>query len=90
MKAVQIRLAALGPGLKFAERALTPWFPGHARPARHGVYQRRSGAVRTFSRWDGAQWHMSCQSAAGAARGGLPPSMNQRAEWRGLVEQAAP
>jgi hypothetical protein len=65
---------------------LTPWFPGHIKPVRPGVYQRAS---LTYSYWTGAHWVASADTVQEAARPTFfdLPSCVQDWSWRGLAEE---
>jgi phosphotransferase system HPr (HPr) family protein len=61
---------------------LTPWFDGSAKPARVGVYRRRSPGG-PFSLWDGAAWRADAATPAAASQR-TSSSAHQQAPWCGL------
>jgi hypothetical protein len=65
---------------------LTPWFPGHIKPLRVGVYERQRAAFWTiFSYWDGKRWGFNHDTAADALRDRKFHSYSQGMPWRGLA-----
>lgn len=68
---------------------LTGWYDGKQKPARPGVYQRRSPVTEShfilYSRWDGKKWGL------GKLRPELATSRRasgwQSLPWRGLTEE---
>lgn len=78
----------------YAQHLLTPWFPGHVKPARPGVYMRYfiycSGQY--FSLFDGQRWRYGSDHSDRAAAK-TDTSSVQDLRWRGLAEnwtEAAP
>lgn len=73
---------------------LTPWFDGHTKPIRLGVYMLESGGpnkAEGFQHWDGQTWGPWYQTAERAAQ---PRRDIDRADlryqndrWRGLKRQ---
>ena len=71
---------------------LTPWFPGHVKPARPGVYQQRSGGTGAhvgYQKWTGAHWLQWCETAEKAEK--VPfywkaGSFYQNDPWRGVAK----
>jgi hypothetical protein len=68
----------------------TPWFPGHVKPARVGVYER-NGPAGTHSYWTGKFWMLGAWGADAAADWDEWPlnaplsSGWQDLPWRGLT-----
>lgn len=72
-------------------KKLTPWFPGHIKPARPGVYQRQFNAtpdLPLYSRWDGNAWRVS-MSRPDVAAVVCSVSKAQVLPWRGLAQDPA-
>ncbi len=67
--------------------ATTPWLDSRARPARAGVYARRSPAG-PFACWDGSRWRSDADSPDQAANA-TGASRWQTAAWRGLAAPSA-
>jgi hypothetical protein len=66
----------------------TPWYPGHIKPARRGVYQQMSGAYLGYQRWDGFKWFGWATTVEGAAQSIAPAAINyQNDDWRGLTKK---
>lgn len=70
---------------------LTPWYPGHIKPVRKGVYQLWSGTRDKigYQYWDGAFWRSwySTPETAFSARNSLAAgAMFQNDEWRGIAK----
>ena len=67
---------------------LTPWYPGHIKPARPGVYETdpRTDPERNYQHWDGKVWGFAMHSTAGAASCAGIKSSCQNDKWRGLAE----
>lgn len=66
---------------------LTQWFPGHVKPERIGVYERRfhKGSTMThYSRWDGKTWLGSSTRPAGVSKT-RQSAIWIALEWRGLA-----
>ena len=66
---------------------LTPWFKGHVKPARPGVYERRfhKGSPFThYSRWDGKTWRGRSSRPIGVAKT-RESAIWVALEWRGLA-----
>lgn len=70
---------------------LTPWFPGHTKPARAGVYERgyRWRATTLFCRWDGKRWY-GPKLVASLADQEMLVSTCQDLPWRGLAADPNP
>lgn len=71
---------------------LTPWFPGHIKPVRVGVYQLPSGGGEKetgFQYWNGSAWGMWTFTATTAYlfRGSLANDMYQNDKWHGLAKE---
>jgi hypothetical protein len=70
---------------------LTPWFPGHIKPVRPGVYEtdNQGGRGKCFQHWDGKRWGYACTTAKRAAVYNEPDykSAWQDDKWRGLAEE---
>lgn len=67
---------------------LTPWFPGHIKPVRPGVYQQMSGSGTRlgYQRWDGERWFSWHATPAGAASAVFAVMGEfQNDPWRGLA-----
>lgn len=66
-------------------RKLTSWYPGHVKPVRPGVYQRKykKPGVR-YCRFDGERWFIYEETVQLAADGDLV-SIRQNIPWRGLA-----
>lgn len=68
----------------------TPWFPGHVKPARKGVYERK-GFGGTYSEWDGKRWLLGANDVDAASDWGDWPRREDRRSfwqdhpWRGLT-----
>lgn len=66
---------------------LTPWYPGHIKPARSGVYQQLACKQIGYMRWDGLRWYLWDQSKEVATRCAWPADLAyQNDPWRGLAE----
>ena len=74
-------------------KKLTPWYPGHIKPVRPGVYQQRSGYEKRlgFQWWNGkkwSSWFSSAESALLHGRNGPPADLRfQNDPWRGLAQE---
>ena len=68
---------------------LTPWFPGHIKPVRPGVYQTDSDGYPEplFQHWNGRFWGCAYTSVDNAAVNNSWRSMFQNDAWRGLAEE---
>lgn len=64
---------------------LTPWFPGHIKPARKGVYAT-DASFSTFQYWDGAWWGLYMPTPATAFKERHTASRMQNVQWCGLAE----
>lgn len=72
------------------EPELTPWFDGEVKPARVGVYQRRTyGDYFAYWFFDGSVWLTGGTSTPDVARCGSKHSPEQDREWRGLTSKAS-
>jgi hypothetical protein len=67
-----------------SEQKLTPWFPGHIKPTRHGVYQ--NGGPTVYQHWNGKAWGYASHTPEGAAAQAGMESIFQNDRWRGLAE----
>ncbi len=69
---------------------LTPWFPGHIKPVRVGLYQQLSKANQTigYQYWDGEQWGSWCYSPelAYEHRFYKVHKEYQNDDWRGIAK----
>lgn len=65
---------------------LTPWYPGHIKPVRPGVYQQMCGHNRDlgYQRWDGKAWSRWAYTAEEVAN--LSCFLDCNDPWRGLAE----
>lgn len=66
----------------------TPWFSGHIKPARKGVYQLWGGRRDKigYQLWDGNFWHTWEEKKDQAAKSTwIASSSSQNDEWRGLT-----
>jgi hypothetical protein len=69
---------------------LTPWFPGHIKPVRKGVYMQRDGVGEDtgYQYWDGALWSIWHPTINGAANAKHKAGrMHQDDKWRGLASR---
>lgn len=66
-------------------KQLTGWFPGHIKPVRAGVYERRFGHLIRYARWDGRRWMRSSSSIVFAATEWFGSPMQRALDWRGLA-----
>lgn len=62
---------------------LTLWFPGHVKPVREGVYERRIGNNSVYSLWDGVWWR-TCKNNPHEAACQASISWWPDAPWRGV------
>lgn len=67
---------------------LTPWYPGHIKPARPGVYETQlvGGGCR-YQHWNGRWWGLLSWTPENAANLASWPSEFQSNDWRGLAEK---
>lgn len=69
---------------------LTPWFPASVKPARVGVYEKRTSGhhATQWAGWDGRVWNVLCLTPeeAAAEMDGHPTCFPDD-EWRGLAEE---
>ncbi len=65
---------------------LTPWFPGHIKPVRPGVYETTAQAAPCFQFWNGHFWGCFDSRREVSAEFGRVPSDFQGVNWRGLSE----
>jgi hypothetical protein len=69
---------------------LTDWFPGSAKPARKGVYQREytygKAKLPSYCYWDGKQWHAGGLTVDAAVRNVPLDAPNQSLPWRGVLK----
>jgi hypothetical protein len=66
---------------------LTPWFPGHIKPVRPGVYEVRFSAMGGFAYWDGSLWGWAQITCAQARRRRDSHGASQQKSWRGLAKE---
>ena len=67
----------------------TPWFPGHIKPVRDGVYQRLANDGETIyhSLWRAGVWYAMDKSCDGAASNvGLVSIFQDDRKWRGILK----
>ena len=64
---------------------LTPTFPGHIKPVRVGIYQRKDCATWGYAYWSGSQWSADWLSARKAYLNRDYVSFCQQLPWRGLA-----
>lgn len=67
---------------------LTPWYPGHIKPARPGVYQQLSGFRKSvgYQFWDGVSWYSWEATPEKAAESKCKVAISwQSDKWRGLA-----
>ena len=68
---------------------LTPWYPGHVKPVRVGVYERKYRNINdnsVYSRWNGEKWF--CGSFhVHFAEEDMEPSSYQSLPWRGIAKE---
>ena len=71
------------------DHKLTPWFGGHDKPARKGVYMLHSGASVGYQYWNGFRWFAWCNTPDGAVRSKHMPASAcfQNDNWRGLTKK---
>jgi hypothetical protein len=68
----------------------TPWFDGHVKPVRVGLYQRKLSFVGrewVWSWWSGTHWGLFSLSPSVAVKAGKHRSGHQHLPWRGLCEK---
>ena len=70
---------------------LTPWYPGHVKPTRVGVYETdsRGSLYRCFQFWNGIEWHRAHTTVEKAAESECV-SMFQNDKWRGPASAEFP
>ena len=64
----------------------TPWFDGHVKPVRDGVYERlmpTSGTVK-FACWCNGRWGFTAKTPGEAVRVSGWASSMQEIDWRGV------
>ena len=66
---------------------LTPWFPGHIKPVRPGVYEVDMRVCCEFALWDGGRWGWAHSTIKQANRFRATDRACQHKKWRGLAEQ---
>jgi hypothetical protein len=74
----------------------TPWFPGHIKPVRVGVYQQRLSnnpdACIGYQYWDGGLWWWWRENPNDAYRSRMsdiyPIHKFQNDSWRGLTKES--
>jgi len=64
---------------------LTPWFPGHVKPVRDGVYEATHWGLACLQHWNGTYWGRPGWSAKEATDNGGDKYCYQNMEWRGLA-----
>lgn len=69
------------------EYRLTPWFSGHVRPVRNGVYQRKTdGGLQFYARFEDGLWYWPTFDLFAAKRA-LKVSLHQHEfKWRGVMK----
>lgn len=74
---------------------LTDWFPPNEKPSLAGVYQtledrycfdRVGSDKKTFRKWDGGNWGISCEAILIAAKSEVT-SKEQEIYWRGAKSE---
>ena len=68
-----------------AKPKLTPWFPGHIKQVRPGLYQQMAEDELGYQYWTGAQWGPWSSDAAEAFQDRKFPCWHQSDPWRGLA-----
>lgn len=71
---------------------LTPWFPGHIKPVRKGVYQQFCGDGKKigYQYWNGKywlSWFSSVEIAANAKTQHVVSQCFQNDKWRGILKE---
>ena len=68
----------------------TPWFPGHIKPVRAGVYQQKShSGLVGYQRWDGKKWFFWYAQIEHASTSTFAVDDSfQNDAWRGLASPA--
>lgn len=67
-----------------SKQKLTPWFPGHVKPVRPGVYQVDGNFGMGWKNWDGSHWlAFHYTSVYAVAESSI--SVTQDMPWRGLA-----
>lgn len=71
---------------------LTPWYPGHVKPVRVGVYERDYAdnlkcRRPRFCYWDGIAWNCHGTTKEHAEIFKDTPSAYQFLEWRGIAKE---
>lgn len=72
---------------------LTPWFPGHVKPVRKGLYQQHSpSGFLGYQYWDGKSWYGWSEEKSGAKHlheiGRVVAACFANDPWRGLTKDA--
>lgn len=68
---------------------LTPWYPGHIKPVRHGCYQTRHKGKRQvwYRYWNGIWWGVGMQPLTHVVvENGAIRSPFQDQQWRGVAK----
>ena len=67
-------------------KKLTPWFSGHIKPARKGLYQTMNRLTNStgYQHWDGTVWGCFGDGKLSALRYANLASNYQDKAWRGL------
>ena len=70
-----------------AMRKLTPWYPGHIKPVRDGVYQTKNDGSIGYQRFEHGLWYGFSYDAADAARSEwVVDKRFQNDTWRGVAK----
>lgn len=74
------------------DHELTPWFPGHIKPHRPGVYELDFtwSRERWFARWTGWEWAVPRSTPTLAEEQVLVSLVQDDLPWRGLAHEAVP
>lgn len=70
-----------------SEPKLTPWFPGHIKPVRPGIYRVWWYLAPTYARFDGRRWMAGNHNGPADAALVVAPASCHPLKWRGLAEQ---
>lgn len=68
---------------------LTPWYPGHVKPVRVGVYERKYPDIyhaAVYSKWHGKNWGCGVYNIDQANRE-QSISAHQSLLWRGIAKE---
>lgn len=64
---------------------LTPWFPGHVKPAHDGVYEATLWGITCLHHWNGSYWGKPGGDIEHATAAGENKYHHQEMSWRGLA-----